>query len=69
MAGEFARSIEAKNITDKTMDMFWNVMFTELYVNYDLNEELIPQFRKNKVKLRDIFVKIEEMANTMLGGA
>ena len=59
---EFLRSMEAREITEKTMELCWNAAIFGLYMNYDPKNELIPQFRENAVKLLAVFNDISAMA-------
>jgi len=65
---EFFHSIEAKEGTGKAVKILWNITISELYINYDPSKEIIPQFRVNMEKLRDVFAKVTDMANELFGG-
>ena len=66
--GGYIRDIEAREITGKTMEYLWNAALFGLYINYDTEKDLIPQFCDNSVKLLGIFTAIAEMAEKAFGG-
>lgn len=59
--------LESEEIAEKTLEVLWNVAFAELYINYETEKELIPQFNANTAKLRDAFTGIRSMADQLFG--
>ena len=46
----FAREAE-KKVSEKTMQLVWNTVFVCAYVSYDMDQQFMPQFMKNKEDL------------------
>lgn len=44
--GQIIRRAEEK-FPDSTVEMMWNVIYGFLYLNYDIEQEFVPQFEKN----------------------
>lgn len=65
---EFFRYIETLKVTEKTLDVLWNATFFALYINYDSEKELLPQFRENAVKLHEAIATTKAMAEQFYGG-
>jgi len=66
--GEFIHGMEAKKLSNDTMELFWNAALLGLYINYDVSKELVPQFRENTAKLMSVFADIADTAEKVFGG-
>ena len=55
----FAREAE-KKVSEKTMQLVWNTVFVCAYVSYDMDQQFIPQFMKNKEGLMHAIGKIRQ---------
>lgn len=64
----FFREMEALKPSGKTMDALWGAAVSALYLDYDTDKELIPQFRANQAKLTVSFLAIKSMGDRILGG-
>ncbi len=56
---EYFRGIE-DNTNEKVLDTLWTIAFGALYAAYDTGVGLIPQFRKNAEKLKQLLLDIQE---------
>ena len=43
--------LEKHKISESTLNMFWDVIFQTLYLQYDVAQDLIPQFQAAADKL------------------
>lgn len=60
------RGLEEKKASKSVLDILRDVAFSEVYMNYDTKLELMPQFRENTAKLRDVMAKIKTEAEACL---
>ena len=62
------RNLESLKVPKNSMDTLWGVAYSVLYIDYDTETDLIPQFRENASKLKGFFAKIEAEFQTFFGG-
>ena len=59
-------------MSDKTLNLFWNAIFSVLYLNYDTSKEFLSQFQRASEKLTSLCQEImrttEEHPNGKAGG-
>ena len=64
--------LEEHHVSDKTLNLFWNAIFSVLYLNYDTSKEFLPQFQQASEKLTSLCQGImrttEEHPNGKAGG-
>ena len=48
------RKMESRRFSRKTLNMVWNVIFFPLYVDYDTEEEFMPQFEAAAEQLNEL---------------
>lgn len=65
---EMCRRLEAAGAPKSTMDILWRGVYSAVYVSYDAEKELIPQFRENASKIRDLMGKVLTEAKKHYGG-
>ena len=52
--GDIARQAEEKINGDLLLNLMYTIIFQQLYMEYDINKDFMPQFMKNKTKLLEI---------------
>jgi Fe-S-cluster containining protein len=60
--------LESRKATERTMELLWSAAYSELYHNYDVEAEFMPQYRDHAAKLRDLLTIIKNEAEKHLGG-
>ena len=63
------RRMEEMKITDKPEGFLRNVAYSALYINYQTDIDLMPQFRDSMADLRKIFAKAKADIEKFIGGA
>lgn len=56
---EYFCGLEEKKVPDFVLEMLWNMTFGALYAAYDTGVDLIPQFRENTSKLKQILSDLD----------
>jgi len=60
---EFIRNLEAAKAPDKLIELLWNAVFYSIYVNYDTEKELVPQFHRNSECVKELMLNIAAKAS------
>jgi len=68
LVSEGIRKIEEKASMPEVKKILWEATFHLLYINYDIKEELMPQFHENTAELKDIFNEVMNYADAFVGG-
>ena len=63
------RKMEKNNCSEQALQLFWDLIFYNLYVCYDTKEEFMPQFEKAAERLLDLCralreIKLEEASDS-----
>jgi Fe-S-cluster containining protein len=66
--GEMFNNLEAAGVPESLMKHFWGAVYSAVYVSYDANKDLIPQFRENAAKLRSGLPEIAALSQKYYGG-
>ena len=61
LMGQMARKLEERNCSEKFMDFIWSNIFRLLYLNYDTEQEFMPQFEDNVSKLKAVYQTIKQV--------
>jgi Fe-S-cluster containining protein len=65
---DYFRGLEEKKTPDHILERLRDITFVTLYIGFDPNLDLVPQFRKNAAKLKDCLLKLKAMAGGALDG-
>ena len=63
--GDIARHAEATIKSEVLLNLMYTIIFQQLYMEYDINKEFMPQFMENKNRLLSI---LRDMPGLNLGG-
>ena len=58
LSGYF-RGLEDKKTPSRVMDLLWGIAFDALYIAYDPDQDLLPQFRRNAASLKALLLNPE----------
>lgn len=61
--GQMVRSLEARNCSEEFMNFIWGNIFGLLYMDYDTQQEFMPQFEENVSKLRRSYEVIKQVGD------
>ena len=61
--GQMVRSLEARNCSEEFMNFIWGNIFGLLYMDYDTQQEFMPQFEENVSKLRRGYEVIKQVGD------
>ena len=55
------RELEEHHMSGETLNLFWNAIFSTLYLDYDTSAEFLPQFQKGAEKLISLCQGVAEV--------
>lgn len=60
----FQDNVKSNNdLSKKTIEQLWNLVFYKLYIDYDNKVDFLPQFEKNSLYLEEIISEINKKSN------
>jgi len=57
--------LEKRHVSNETLNMFWNAIFSILYLDYDTSTDFLPQFRQTHKKLSTLCQGVMEIGNLL----
>jgi len=53
------RDLESQNTPDEPMNRLWDIAFFHMYISYDTEKDLMPQYRENMEKIRELLALVD----------
>ena len=57
--------LENRHVSNETLNLFWNAIFSTLYLDYDTSTDFLPQFRQRHKKLSTLCQGVMEIGNLL----